>query len=75
VTDATNPIAPGDDPGREGDMPPDTLTMNSIPGAGSIGDDDLTADMTASDAELTAPHSDDASEAVRDPAPGIEPND
>ncbi|MCU1441060.1 MAG: hypothetical protein JWP85_2057 [Rhodoglobus sp.] len=76
MTDASNPIAPGDNPGREGDMPPDTLTMNSVPGAGSIGDDDLTAEIAASDAELTAADAElTPSEAVRDPAPGIEPNE
>jgi hypothetical protein len=82
MTDATNPVAPGNDPGREGDMPPDTLSVNSVPGAGSIGDDDLTAEMTASDAELSAADaeltpsdSEGANEAVRDPAPAVEPNE
>ena len=81
MTDASNPITPGNGPGREGDMPPDTLTMNSVPGSGSIGDDDLTAEMTAADAaistadaELTPSDSEGANEAVRDPAPGVEPN-
>jgi hypothetical protein len=77
VSDTTNPVAPGDDPGASGQMPPDTLTMNSVPGAGSIGDDDLTSEISAADAELTPSDGGDAPapEAVRDPSPGVEPNE
>lgn len=46
----------------EGGTPPDTLAMNLVPGAGSIGDDDLTAEISAVDAELTPSDSGDASD-------------
>lgn len=52
MSDPSSPVAPGDDQGVQGRMPADTLSMNSLPGAGSLGHDDLTGEILAADAAL-----------------------
>jgi hypothetical protein len=76
MSDASNPIAPGDDMGEPGRMPDTTLGDDTVMGVDSVAaeEDTLSGDAELDDGELTPSQPDrsgDASEAVRDPAPGL----